>query len=120
MPILDDNSRYKLLKLLEKEPNLSQRELAKELGISLGKVNYCLNAIISKGWVKAGNFARNKNKKEYNYLLTPSGVEEKAKVTLRFLKRKQEEYEILQKELEGLRREAAMTQEYLVKDSDIE
>lgn len=105
MKVLDDNARYKLLKLLEKEPNLSQRELAKELGISLGKVNYCLQAIIEKGWVKAGNFARNKNKKEYSYLLTPSGIEEKAKVTLRFLKHKQNEYESLQKEIDTLRQE---------------
>ena len=105
MKILDDNARYKLLKLLEKEPNISQRELAKELGISLGKVNYCLQAIIEKGWVKAGNFARNKNKKKYSYLLTPSGIEEKAKVTIRFLKCKQEEFENIQNEIEDLRRE---------------
>ena len=120
MPVLDDNARFKRLKPLEKEPNLSQRELAKELGISLGKMNYCLQSIIEKGWVKAGNFARNKNKKEYSYLLTPGGIEEKAKVTLRFLKLKQQEFDDLHKEIEELRCEAAMTKYYVVEVSDTE
>ena len=85
---------------------MSQRQLASELGISLGKTNYCLKALIDKGLVKAGNFRRNPNKLQYGYLLTPKGFEEKAKGTLRFLKKKQQEYEQLQREIEMLREEA--------------
>lgn len=107
MKILDDNARYKLLKLLEKDPNLSQRELAKELGISLGKVNYCLKALIEKGWVKAGNFQKNENKKAYAYMLTPKGLREKAQVTLRFLKRKQQDYDELLDEISRLKQEVS-------------
>lgn len=106
MKILDDNARYKLLKILEHKPNLSQRALAKELGISLGKTNYCIKGLMEMGWIKVGNFARNKNKKEYSYLLTPSGIEEKAKVTLRFLKWKQHEHEVILKEIEQIRSDA--------------
>ncbi|MDZ7662782.1 MarR family EPS-associated transcriptional regulator [Thiohalophilus sp.] len=105
--MLTDETRYKLLKLLEQNPGINQRELASELGISLGKTNYCLKALIDKGWVKAGNFRQNPRKMHYAYLLTPRGLEEKARVTLRFLKRKQEEYEQLVDELEELREEAA-------------
>lgn len=105
--MLTDETRYKLLKLLEQNPHINQRELANELEISLGKTNYCLKALIEKGWVKAGNFRQNPRKMQYAYLLTPKGLEEKARVTLRFLKRKQEEYEQLLEELEDLREEAA-------------
>jgi len=84
---------------------MSQRQLASELGISLGKTNYCLKALIDKGLLKAGNFRRNPNKLQYGYLLTPKGFEEKAKATLRFLKKKQQEYEQLQREIEMLREE---------------
>jgi len=104
--VLTDETRYKLLKLLEQHPDMNQRELAEELGISLGKTNYCLKALIEKGWVKAGNFSRSKDKIKYAYLLTPKGIEEKARVTLQFLKRKQTEYENLVEELEELRQEA--------------
>jgi EPS-associated MarR family transcriptional regulator len=107
MSPLSDETRYRLLKLLEQNPSMNQRELAEELGISLGKTNYCLKALIEKGWVKAGNFGRSNNKLKYAYLLTPKGIEEKARVTVQFLKRKQLEYETLQKELEELRAEAA-------------
>jgi EPS-associated MarR family transcriptional regulator len=103
---LTDELRYQLLKHLEQNPEMSQRQLASELGISLGKANYCLKSLIDKGWVKAGNFRRNPNKLQYGYLLTPKGVDEKARVTLRFLKRKQQEHQELLKELEELRREA--------------
>ena len=74
--MLSDEYRYKILKRLENEPETSQRELARELGISLGRVNYCLKALIEKGWVKANNFRNNQHKKAYIYLLTPRGVEE--------------------------------------------
>ena len=108
MPVLNDETRYQLLKLLEQNPNLTQRQLAEALGISLGKANFCLKALIEKGWVKAGNFHRSNNKKNYAYLLTPRGLDEKAQVTLRFWKRKQAEYENLVKELEALQQEVAV------------
>ncbi len=108
MPILSDEIRYQLLKQLEQNPNLTQRELAEILGVSLGKANYCLNALIKKGLIKARNFHHNQHKLGYAYLLTAKGVEEKARVTLQFLTYKQKEYEGLVKELEALRKEAAL------------
>ncbi len=108
MTVLTDELRYRLLKQLEKNPNLSQRELASLMGISLGRVNYCLNALIERGWVKARNFGQSQNKMGYAYLLTAKGVDEKARVTLAFFKYKQKEYDDLVKELETLREEAAL------------
>ena len=105
LSMLTDEYRYKVLKLLAENPNLSQRELARELGISLGKVNYCVQALIEKGMVKASNFKNSQNKPAYAYLLTPKGMEDKAKVTARFLNRKLAEYEALQAEIELLRKE---------------
>jgi EPS-associated MarR family transcriptional regulator len=105
--MLSDEYRYKILKRLEANPEISQRELAGELGISLGRVNYCLQALIETGWVKANNFRNSKNKKGYAYLLTPRGLEEKAKITLLFLKIKMAEHEALKKEIKDLREEAA-------------
>lgn len=104
--MLTEEVRYKLLKLLEPNPCLSQREVARELGISLGKVNYCLKALASKGLIKATNFRNSRNKSAYMYLLTPRGLEEKARVTTRFLHRKVREYEALRTEIEELRIEA--------------
>jgi len=106
MSILSDENRYELLKLLEENPELSQRQIASALGISLGKVNFCLRALINVGWIKAGNFSRNSNKKAYVYLLTLKGIEEKGRVTLRFLAKKQEEYEALKQEINELKNEA--------------
>lgn len=106
MPPLDDESQLRLLRLLERNPEASQRELAAELGISLGKTNYCLRALVDLGLVKARNFKNSRNKKAYAYLLTPKGVDEKARVTLRFLARKQLEYVELKAEIEELQREA--------------
>ncbi len=103
--MLDDETRYRLLKILEIDPDVSQRVLARELGISLGKVNYCLRAVIEKGWVKAGNFRNSKNKKAYAYFLTPHGLEEKARTTMRFLNRKLYEQEEIKRQIEELRRE---------------
>lgn len=103
--MISDEYRYKLLKLLAARPNVSQRELARELGISLGKVNYCLTALINKGWVKAQNFKNSDSKRAYAYLLTPGGIEEKAQVTFSFLRRKMDEYEALRAEIEDLRHE---------------
>ncbi len=104
--MLTDEYRYKILKLIEAKPEISQRELAKMLGVSLGKANFCLNALIEKGLLKATNFRNSQNKLAYMYLLTPSGVEEKSKITLRFLKSKMQEYELLKQELEVLVEEA--------------
>ena len=100
--MLTDEYRYKILKKLEAEPEVSQRELARELGISLGKMNFCLNALIEKGLVKANNFRQSQHKKGYIYLLTPRGVEEKAKITVQFLKYKLAEYEAIKAEIQQL------------------
>jgi len=104
--VLTDEYRYRILKLLEADPHASQRRIADELGISLGRVNYCLQALIEKGLIKAKNFRNSTNKRAYLYLLTPKGIEEKTRVTLRFLRVKLNEYEALERELEVLRREA--------------
>jgi len=104
-PDLNDDLAYELFKNLEQDPYLSQRALSRSLGISLGKVNYCLKALIAKGWVKAKNFEQSPNKAGYAYILTPSGLETKARVTARFLRCKITEYEKLQTEIETLRRE---------------
>lgn len=104
--MLTDEYRYRILKLLEADPQASQRRIADELGISLGRVNYCLQALIEKGLVKVNNFRNSANKRAYLYLLTPRGIEEKATVTARFLRRKLDEYETLKRELEELQREA--------------
>ena len=100
-----EDTHLRLLRLLEARPELSQRDLARELGTSLGKVNYCLNALIDKGLVKVRNFRNNQNKLGYAYLLTPRGIESKATITVHFLKRKMAEYEMLKSEIEQLQRE---------------
>lgn len=94
-----------LLRYLEANPRVSQRELADHLGVSLGKTNYCLRALVDKGLVKARNFKNTRNKRAYLYILTPAGVEAKAKITARFLQRKMKEYEVLKAEIEALRAE---------------
>ena len=101
--MLSDEYRYKILRLLEADPQMSQRDLARALGISLGKVNYCLQALIDKGLVKANNFKNSQNKQAYMYLLTRRGITEKARATTNFLMRKVAEYEALEKEIEQLR-----------------
>lgn len=107
--MLTDEYRYRILRLLERDPRASQRQIADELGISLGRVNYCLKALIEKGLVKVNNFRSSASKRAYLYLLTPRGIEERALVTARFLRRKLDEYDALSRELEELRREAANT-----------
>lgn len=104
--MLDENTHYSLLKTLEENPELSQRDLAKRLGVSLGKVNFCLNALVEKGSLKINNFRNSDNKLAYAYLLTPRGVEEKARITVHFLRYKVQEYERLRAEIEELQREA--------------
>ena len=100
--MLTDETRYHILKHLETQPDISQRELADALDISVGKVNYCLKALIEKGMLKASNFRNSKNKRAYLYKLTPQGIEEKARVTVRFLKQKMKQYEQLHAEIEQL------------------
>ncbi len=104
--MLSDEYRYKILKRLEADPDVSQRTLAGELGISLGRVNYCLQALVEKGLVKANNFRNSKNKTGYVYLLTPKGLEEKARMTMEFLKVKLAEHEELKREIAYLQQEA--------------
>ena len=102
---MKDEIAYKLLKSIENNPSQSQRELSKAMGVSLGKLNYCLKALMDKGWVKVNNFRRNPNKAGYLYLLTPEGVEEKARVTVSFLQRKILEYEQIKVEIAELEKE---------------
>ena len=103
---MDESLRYQILKQLQDDPNISQRDLAHALGISLGKVNYCMKGLIAKGLVKARNFRNSGNKLAYAYYLTPAGLEEKARVTMSFLKSRISQYEELEKEIEELRKEA--------------
>jgi EPS-associated MarR family transcriptional regulator len=104
--VLTDEMRYTLMRLLQAKPHMSQRDVARELGISLGRVNFCLKALIRKGWIKATNFKNSHNKAAYMYLLTPRGVDEKARLAVRFLLIKTREYERLRAEIEQIRREA--------------
>lgn len=104
---MTDDISYKVIKLIEQNPEISQRELSQELGVSLGKANYCIRALIDKGWVKARNFKNSHNKLAYSYLLTPKGIREKTNVATQFLKRKLMEYERLQGEIEDLRSDMA-------------
>jgi EPS-associated MarR family transcriptional regulator len=103
--LLDEEARYKVMRLLQANPAMSQREVARQLGMSVGKVNYCLKALMRRGWIKAANFKNSNNKAAYMYLLTPRGVEEKASLTVRFLRIKIDEYERLRAEIEEMRTE---------------
>jgi EPS-associated MarR family transcriptional regulator len=103
--VLNDEFRYRILKRLESNPELSQRELAKELGVSVGKVNYGIRALVDLGLVKATNFANSRNKQAYIYVLTTKGIHAKARTAVRFFKQKLAEYESIQKDLDELRRE---------------
>ena len=100
-----DEVHLRLLKAIEANPQATQRELSQALGVSLGKANYCLKALVGKGWVKVNNFRASPNKVAYAYLLTPRGLDAKAQLTVRFLRRKVREYESLRREIAELRRE---------------
>ncbi len=104
--ISDDEAHLKIMRLVQARPTITQRQVAGELGVSLGKVNFLLNALIEKGAVKVDNFRRSNNKLAYAYLLTPSGVDDKARLTVSFLKRKLDEYESICKEIDQLKRDA--------------
>jgi len=101
-----EDTTFRVMRLLQVNPDLTQRELAQELGVSVGGLNYCLKALIDKGWVKMQNFSQSKNKFGYVYILTPTGMAEKAELTSRFLKRKMSEYEALKVEIDALQYEA--------------
>jgi EPS-associated MarR family transcriptional regulator len=103
MSLNTQETQLKVLRHLEDNPNVTQRELATELGISLGKTNYCLQALISKGMVKAKNFKNSANKRAYLYILTPKGIESKTRISVKFLQRKVEEYEALKMEIKQLK-----------------
>ena len=109
----------KLLKLLEENPTLSQRQLADRLGISLGKTNYCLKALKEKGFVKWGNFSNNPHKLQYMHLLTPKGIRQKLSLTIHFLERKQAEYEHLKLEIASLQTEIGQQRPQLVDSKDL-
>jgi EPS-associated MarR family transcriptional regulator len=106
LPVLTEEVSYKLLKLLEPNPRLSQRQVAQQLGCSLGKANYCLKSLVERGWIKAANFKNSDNKTAYMYLLTPRGIKEKTRITVRFLQTRVREYEALRSEIKQIRDEA--------------
>lgn len=99
---LQEDTNFRVMRLLQENPDLTQRELAEKLGVSVGGLNYCLKALMEKGLVKMQNFTHSKNKFGYVYVLTPRGIAEKAKLTSKFLKRKLDEYESLKAEIEAL------------------
>ena len=94
-----NNDEFDILRKISKEPNANQRDLAKKLGLSLGKINYCIRALKKKGLIKINNFKKNKRKFNYLYILTPKGVSEKTRITINFMKQKMKEYDELQSEL---------------------
>ena len=104
---LHDETHLRVLRVLESTPNINQRKLAESLGVSLGKTNFCLKALLDKGMLKMENFRTSTQKLNYSYLLTPSGVAEKAALTQRFLKRKMEEYDARKAEIEMLKQETS-------------
>ena len=108
--MINQELEYRALKILEQRPDMTQRELAEELGVSLGKTHYLVKSLIDVGWIKLDNFQRSDNKWGYAYLLTPKGIVEKAAITARFLVRKQREYSDLQLEIQQLQEEVKQQQ----------
>lgn len=108
---LQEDTYFRVMNILQANPDLTQRELAEKLGVSVGGLNYCLKALINRGWIKMQNFSNSKNKFGYVYILTPRGIAEKAELTSNFLKRKLEEYEALKAEIATLRLSLADQQE---------
>lgn len=102
---MDQEIHLKVLRHLEQNPEVTQRELARHLGVSLGKANYCLQALIEKGFIKARNFKNSNHKSAYLYVLTPKGIEAKTRISVAFLRRKMREYELLKQEIDQLERE---------------
>jgi len=106
---INEDTDFWTLKLLQERPGITQRALAKEVGMSLSGINYCISALAEKGWIKLDNFSKNPNKLSYAYLLTPNGLIEKAALTKRFLHRKMTEYEKLREEIEALQADTEKT-----------
>ncbi len=102
---MQESIKYKILKNIADNPKVTQRQLARELDVSLGKANYCLRALIDKGWVKVEHFRQSNNKIGYIYKLTPAGLDERGRVAVRFLKMKKREYEEVKAEIEALQKE---------------
>ena len=102
---MDQEIHLKVLRQLDENPDITQRQLAQQLGVSLGKANYCLKALIDRGFIKARNFKNSDNKRAYLYVLTPRGIEEKSRISVSFLRRKMEEFEALRSEIEELQAE---------------
>jgi EPS-associated MarR family transcriptional regulator len=100
-----EDNYFRVMRILHDSPEITQRELAEKLGLSVSGLNYCLKALIDKGWVKIQNFSNNKNKMGYAYLLTPTGVLQKALLTSNFLQRKMQEYEALNQEIKQIKQE---------------
>ena len=101
----NSDTHFRVMNFIHKHPDITQRELAKKVGISLGSSHYCVKALIKKGWVKAGNFKKNPDKSVYLYLLTPEGISQKSKLAYDFLQRKKAEYDALKLEIENLSEE---------------
>ena len=110
---IEEENRFRIMRILQENPDLTQRELAEKLGMSLGGLNYCLNALIDKGFVKMQNFSNSKNKFKYVYLLTPMGIAEKVALTNRFLNRKMQEYNLLKLDIEALKAQLDHNQSHL-------
>ena len=98
-------NKFQILKSLEQDSRFTQRQLSNNLGVSLGKVNYCIKSLVEKGFIKVNNFRNSNNKIQYSYLLTPKGIEEKVKLTLDFIRIKTQEYDTLKQEIESLKQE---------------
>jgi EPS-associated MarR family transcriptional regulator len=109
---IQEDIHFRIMRILLENPDLTQRELANHLGMSVGGLNYCLRSLIDKGFVKVQNFQNSKNKFKYVYLLTPQGIAEKVALTSHFLRRKMEEYEALKEEIKALKSEMDATGNY--------
>jgi EPS-associated MarR family transcriptional regulator len=109
---MDQEIHLKVLRQLEENSDITQRQLAQQLGVSLGKANYCLKALIDKGFIKARNFKNSDNKRAYLYVLTPRGIEEKSRISVSFLRRKLEDFEALRSEIEEVQAEVHNNNNY--------
>ena len=116
---LQEDTYFRVLRLLQDNPDMTQREIAQSLGLSTSCLNYCLKALIDKGWVKVHNFSQSKNKFGYIYVLTPQGIAEKLALTSRFLKRKLSEYDALKAEIDGLQAEVQTSAQLEAKAAEV-
>ena len=116
---LQEDTYFRVLRLLQDNPDMTQREIAQSLGLSTSGLNYCLKALIDKGWVKVHNFSQSKNKFGYIYVLTPQGIAEKLALTSRFLKRKLSEYDALKAEIDGLQAEVQTSAQPVAKVTEV-